>query len=152
MPSTPPQETPTEHLLRRMRDALTLIRTTLTHAPHPPNATSEAEHGKFHRPRGLEHPYQIKTVLDLIPEIPDSYSAERKYFEDLIFLITVQYKSQIATRHVWTFDFNNEALQYFQMGDKMFAKTRRIALGDDVKSIHQAVHDSYFHGIPRLIG
>jgi len=150
------RETPTERLLRRMRDAMALIRATMILPPVPADAKTGgrtktapagAGHGKFHRPRGLEHPYQLKIVLDLIPELPDAYSAERKYFEELIFVIVQQYKERISARHVWTFSFQSEALQYFQLADRVMRRIKRRNSKEDVKSLSQLVHDNYFHGI-----
>ncbi len=158
------RETARERLLRRMRDAMALIRSTMVLPPEPaaPREAVKGEtakggaakgeaagagHGKFHRPRGLEHPYQLKTVLDLIPELPDAYSGERKYFEELLFAIIHQYKTQIAARHVWTFSFQSEALQYFQLADRVRRRLKRRGSREDVKSLSQLIHDNYFHGI-----
>ena len=138
------RETPAERLRRRLRDSMTVIRTTLV-----PSAGGEAapSKGKFQRPRGLEHPYQIKTVMDIIPELPDSYAGERKYLEELVFAIVKQYKEKIAARHVWTFSLHAEAQQYFQLAERMRRQLKRPEPRNDVKAICQAVYDNYFHGI-----
>ena len=142
------RETATERLLRRMREAAALIRTTLV-PPAEPGKSSPASpgHGKFHRQHGLEHPYQLKTVLDLIPEIPDAYTTERKYLEELIFAVLRQYKAQVSSKHVWTFGFNSEAMQYFQMGDKIKRQINKMENKSDAKPLFQALQDNYFHGI-----
>lgn len=133
-----------------------LIRTTMILPPvpaapktgsHRKTATAGAGHGKFHRPRGLEHPYQLKTVLDLIPELPEAYSAERKYFEELLFVILQKYKDKISGRHVWTFSFQSESLQYFQLAERVVGRTKRPGSRDDVKALAQLAQDNYFHGI-----
>ena len=149
-------ESPTERLLRRMRDAMALVRTTMVLPPAPMDldgggkvkaALGGAGNGKFRRPRGLEHPYQLKTVLDLVPELPDAYSAERKYFEELLFVVDQKYKERVSQKHDWTFGFQNEALQYFQLAERMKRQMKRRSFGEDLKRIAQDTHDNYFHGI-----
>ena len=137
------RETPRERLQRRMRDAMTVVRSTLIGAP----AAEGGGQGKFHRSRGLEHPYQLKTVLDLIPELPDSHAAERRYFEELIFAIVQQYKALISERHVWTFSFHAEAQQYFHLADRVRRRLIKRDGREDMKSLAQLVYDNYFHGI-----
>ncbi|MEI6557195.1 MAG: hypothetical protein WCO00_02225 [Rhodospirillaceae bacterium] len=144
------RETPAERLERRMREALGLVRTTMVTPPAPdtddPAATGPRQ-GKFHRPRGLEHPYQLKQLLDLIPDLPNARAAERKYFEGLLFMIIQQYKARIAARHVWNFHFFGEAQQYFHLGDRIKRQIKNPGARDDVKALCQLIHDNYFHGL-----
>ncbi|MEI8395201.1 MAG: hypothetical protein WCF85_10725, partial [Rhodospirillaceae bacterium] len=104
------------------------------------------------KPIGMNHFYQLRPVFDLIPDLPDALSAERKYFEDLISGILIQYKARLSRKRVLPFEFHSEAQQYFSLAYRAERRVRYPESQFDMVAARQTVYDNYYHGLYYYMG
>ena len=94
----------------------------------------------------VRHPYHLRHVFELITQIPDGLSSERRLLELLMGRILRRYGEQLALVKGSNFSFENEAREYFYAGFKMERQIKKINSPDERFAALQSIYTNYFHG------
>lgn len=97
-------------------------------------------------PITVRHPYHLRHVFDLIPQIPDELAGERRFLELLMSRILKKYGEQMALVKGSAFSFESEAREYFFAGFKMERQIKKINSTDERFNALQSIYTAYFHG------
>jgi len=94
----------------------------------------------------VRHPYHLRHVFEMIPQIPDALAAERRFTELLMSRVLRRYGEQMALVKGAAFSFENEAREYFFTGFKLEKQLKKYNNPDERFAALQAIYTSYFHG------
>lgn len=94
----------------------------------------------------VRHPYHLRHVLDMIPQVPDELGPERRFLELLMSRIIKKYGEQMALIKGSAFSFENEAREYFYAGFRLEKQIKKITNPDERFGALQAIFTNYFHG------
>ncbi|MGQ9370825.1 hypothetical protein [Azospirillum sp. A39] len=94
----------------------------------------------------VRHPYHLRHVFDLLPQIPSALGAERRFLELLASRILRKYGEQMSLIKGIPFSFENEAKEYFYAGFRLERQIKKISSPDERFAALQSIYTSYFHG------
>lgn len=94
----------------------------------------------------VRHPYHLRHVLDMIPQLPDELGPERRFLELLMSRIIKKYAEQMSLIKGSAFSFENEAREYLFAGFRMEMQIKKITSPDERFGALQAIYNNYFHG------
>lgn len=94
----------------------------------------------------VRHPYHLRHVFELLPQIPDGLALERRFLELLMTRALKRYGEQMALVKGSPFSFENEAREYFFAGFRLEKQLKKINNADERFAALQAIHTNYFHG------
>lgn len=94
----------------------------------------------------VRHPYHLRQVLEMIPQIPDELAPERRFLELLLSRIMKKYGEQMAAMKGSPFSFEHEAREYFFAGYKMERQIKKVNAPDERFLMLQNIYNVYFHG------
>ncbi|MBP2314443.1 hypothetical protein [Azospirillum soli] len=94
----------------------------------------------------VRHPYHLRHVFELIPQLPDALAPERRFLELLMGRILRRYGEQMALMKGSPFSFENEAREYFFAGFKLERQLKNVSGADERFAALQAIYINYFHG------
>ncbi|WP_372399044.1 hypothetical protein ABMY26_20595 [Azospirillum sp. HJ39] len=94
----------------------------------------------------VRHPYHLRHVFELLPQIPDTLAVERRFLELLMTRALKRYGEQIALVKGSPFSFENEAREYFFAGFRMEKQIKKVNNPDERFAALQAIYTAYFHG------
>lgn len=94
----------------------------------------------------VRHPYHLRHVFEMLPQIPDTLMAERRFLELLMNRALKRYGEQMAMVKGSAFSFEHEAREYFFAGFRMEKAIKKINGSDERFAALQAIHTNYFHG------
>ena len=94
----------------------------------------------------VRHPYHLRHVFDMIPQLPVELAAERRFLELLMSRVLKQYGEQMASVKGSAFSFEHEAKEYFHAGFKMERQIKKVNGADERFAALQAIYFVYFHG------
>jgi hypothetical protein len=94
----------------------------------------------------VRHPYHLRHVFEMLPQIPDTLMSERRFLELLMNRALKRYGEQMALVKGSAFSFEHEAREYFFAGFRMEKAIKKINGTDERFAALQAIHTNYFHG------
>ncbi|WP_298378211.1 hypothetical protein [Azospirillum sp.] len=94
----------------------------------------------------VRHPYHLRHVFEMLPQIPDTLMIERRYLELLMNRALKRYGEQMALVKGSPFSFEHEAREYFFSGFRMEKALKQVNSPDERFAALQAIYTSYFHG------
>ncbi|MFD1623235.1 hypothetical protein [Azospirillum griseum] len=94
----------------------------------------------------VRHPYHLRHVFDMLPQIPDTLKIEQRYLELLMNKALKRYAEQMGLVKGSPFSFEHEAREYFFAGFKMEKAIKKLNTPDEKFAALQAIYTSYFHG------
>lgn len=94
----------------------------------------------------VRHPYHLRHVFEMIPQLPDALAPERRFLELLMGRILRRYGEQMALMKGSPFSFENEAREYFFAGFKLEKQLKNVTGTDERFAALQAIYVNYFHG------
>ena len=94
----------------------------------------------------VRHPYHLRHVFEMLPNIPDGFAAERRFIELLMTRALKRYGEQMALIKGSAFSFENEAREYFFAGFKLEKQIKKVNSPDEKFAALQAIYTNYFHG------
>ncbi len=94
----------------------------------------------------VRHPYHLRHVLDMIPQLPSELAAERRFLELLMSRILRKYGEQMVAMKGGAFSFEHEAKEYFHAGFKLERQIKKVNNPDERFLALQSIYAIYFHG------
>lgn len=95
----------------------------------------------------VRHPYHLRHVFDMLPQVPAELAAERRFLELLSSRILRKYGEQMsAMKGGSAFSFEQEAKEYFHAGFKLERQLKKINNPDERFVALQSIYNVYFHG------
>ncbi|PWC55641.1 hypothetical protein TSO221_05080 [Azospirillum sp. TSO22-1] len=95
----------------------------------------------------VRHPYHLRHVFDMIPQLPQELGAERRFLEILASRILKKYGEQMsAMKGGVAFSFEHEAKEYFHAGFKLERQIKKVSSPDERFAALQNIYAVYFHG------
>jgi len=94
----------------------------------------------------VRHPYHLRHVFDIVPQLPDELAAERRFLELLLSRILKRYGEQMALMKGSAFSFEHEAKEYFHAGFRLEKQIKKITNPDERFIALQSIYTAYFHG------
>lgn len=94
----------------------------------------------------VRHPYHLRHVFEMMPSIPDTLAAERRFLELLMTRALKRYGEQMALIKGSAFSFEHEAREYFFAGFRLEKQIKKVNSPDERFAALQAIHTNYFHG------
>ena len=82
----------------------------------------------------------------MMPSIPDTLAAERRFLELLMTRALKRYGEQMALIKGSAFSFEHEAREYFFAGFRLEKQIKKVNSPDERFAALQAIHTNYFHG------
>lgn len=94
----------------------------------------------------VRHPYHLRHVLDLIPNLPPELGGERRFLELIMNRVLKKYGEQMALVKGSPFSFENESREYFFASFKAERQIKKISNPDERFIMVQGIYNNYFHG------
>lgn len=94
----------------------------------------------------VRHPYHLRHVFEMLPQIPDTLSPERRFLELLMTRALKRYGEQMALVKGSAFSFEHEAREYFFAGFRLEKQIKKVNNPDERFAALQAIFTHYFHG------
>jgi hypothetical protein len=94
----------------------------------------------------VRHPYHLRHVFDMIPQLPSELGSERRFLELLMSRILKKYGEQMALVKGTAFSFEHEAKEYFHAGFKLERQIKKVNSPDERFAALQNIYAVYFHG------
>ncbi len=94
----------------------------------------------------VRHPYHLRHVFEMLPQIPDELVAERRFLELLMTRALKRYGEQMSQVKGSAFSFEHEAREYFYAGFRMEKHLKQVTSADERFAALQAIYVNYFHG------
>lgn len=94
----------------------------------------------------VRHPYHLRHVLDLIPQVPVELAPERRFLELVLSRILKKYGEQMSMMKGGIFSFESEAKEYFHIGFRLEKQIKKITNPDERFVALQNIYAVYFHG------
>ncbi len=94
----------------------------------------------------VRHPYHLRHVFEMLPQIPEGLTPERRFLELLMTRALKRYGEQMALVKGSAFSFENEAREYFFAGFRMEKQVKQVNNPDERFATLQAIYVNYFHG------
>lgn len=94
----------------------------------------------------VRHPYHLRHVFEMIPQLPDGMASERRFLELLMGRVLRRYGEQMALAKGSPFSFENESREYFYAGFKLERQIKKVNSPDERFAAAQAIYNNYFHG------
>jgi hypothetical protein len=94
----------------------------------------------------VRHPYHLRPCFDLLPQIPDSLGAERRYLEYILARTLKKYAEQMSLLKGGEFSFEKESREYFHAGYQGERHVNRITSQEERFNVLQGIYNNYFHG------
>lgn len=95
----------------------------------------------------VRHPYHLRHVFDLIPQLPPELGPERRFLELLASRILKKYGEQMsAVKGGVAFSFEHEAKEFFHAGFKLERQIKKVNSADERFAALQNIYAVYFHG------
>ncbi|HYG85779.1 MAG TPA: hypothetical protein VD978_05940 [Azospirillum sp.] len=94
----------------------------------------------------VRHPYHLRHVFDMIPQLPAELAPERRFIELVMSRILKKYGEQMALIKGAAFSFEHEAKEYFHAGFRLEKQIKKITNPDERFAALQNIYAVYFHG------
>ncbi|MCG5242106.1 hypothetical protein [Azospirillum doebereinerae] len=94
----------------------------------------------------VRHPYHLRHVFELLPQIPATLALERRFLELLMTRALKRYGEQMSLTKGSPFSFEHEAREYFFAGFRLEKQLKKVNSPDERFATLQAIHTHYFHG------
>ncbi|WP_245593429.1 hypothetical protein [Azospirillum halopraeferens] len=94
----------------------------------------------------VRHPYHLRHIFDLLPQIPDALAPERRFLELLASRILRKYGEHMSLVKGSPFSFEHESKEYFYAGFRLERHMKNISSPDEHFSATQNIYNAYFHG------
>ncbi|WP_247887098.1 hypothetical protein [Azospirillum sp. SYSU D00513] len=131
----------------KMQDTLASVVASVSAAAQRPNRRAPAARGGGTVPVvTVRHPYHLRHVFDMLPQIPDEVAAERRFLELVLMRILRRYGEQVGLMRGGAFSFEAEAKEYLLAGFRMERQIKQFTNPDERFAALQAIHTAYFHG------
>lgn len=94
----------------------------------------------------VRHPYHLRHVFELIPQLPSELASERRFLELLMSRVLKKYGEQMGSVKGTPFSFEHEAKEYFHAGFKLERHIKNVSSPDERFAALQNIYTIYFHG------
>lgn len=94
----------------------------------------------------IRHPYHLRHVLDMLPQLPDAVGPERRFLELILSRILRKYGEQMGAVKGGSFSFEHEAKEYFYAGFRLEREIKKITNPEERFAALQNIYNAYFHG------
>ncbi len=94
----------------------------------------------------VRHPYHLRHVFEMIPQLPNAVAPERRFLELLMGRLLRRYGEQMGLVKGSPFSFENESREYFFAGFKLEKQIKKVNNPDERFAALQAIYINYFHG------
>jgi hypothetical protein len=140
------RQSSTTRLVWRMHDTIASVLASVSAASLGASRQSPRARGGGVSAVTVRHPYHLRHVFELLPQLPDEVAAQRRFLELLLSRILKRYGEQVGLTRGGVFSFENEAKEYFYAGFKMERQIKRYTSSDERFAALQAIYTNYFHG------
>ncbi|MBP2298514.1 hypothetical protein [Azospirillum picis] len=94
----------------------------------------------------VRHPYHLRHAFEMLPQLPGTLAAERRFLELVLSRALRRYGEQMSLMKGSPFSFEHEAKEYFYSGFRLEKKIKKIGDSGERFPVLRAVHTNYSHG------